>query len=148
MTTQPYLVWQERYSVGNKALDAQHKSMFVLLNELYDAFQDGQSTEAAAAMFHEAQRYAFTHFKTEELLLEQAAYPQLSEHKAKHRQYESDIERIKEQAERDGEYDSAALFLYLKDWWLNHILMNDQQYAPFLASPGESTPSGDAGQSA
>lgn len=134
MTHQSYFIWQDRYSVGHAALDAEHQCMFTLLNNLYTAFQNGQTREALAVMFREAARYAETHFVTEELVLEQAGYPHLAVHQAKHRAYEAEIEVMRQRFDHDGEQDAAALFLFLKDWWLNHILLEDLEYAPFLAA--------------
>ena len=43
MTSQHYVVWKDAFSVGSETIDSQHKGMFGLLNDLYNALQEGRS---------------------------------------------------------------------------------------------------------
>src|ERR1035438_1546606 len=43
MTSQNYVVWKDAFSVGSEAIDSQHQGMFGLLNDLYNALEEGRS---------------------------------------------------------------------------------------------------------
>ncbi len=125
----PFVIWKEAYSVGSRELDAQHQAIFKLLNELYAVLQEGGGDKPPPVLLQEAAKYAQQHFETEEHLMALCGYPRLPEHQQVHRQYVRRVAEIGQDPE--GEID-CELFLFLKDWWLNHVTQMDSEYAPFL----------------
>jgi hemerythrin-like metal-binding protein len=133
MTTQPYVEWKDSFSVGNEQIDSQHKEMFGLLNNLHELLQNGRHGKRTAEIIEEVQQYAKRHFTCEETLMAECGYPQLDEHKKAHEEFSSHINQFSKRAEESKEDVTLKLFLYLKDWWLDHITKMDKEYAPFLA---------------
>ena len=75
MTSQNYVVWKDAFSVGSAAIDAQHKGMFGLLNDLYNALQEGRSQKDISEIVEKARQYAKQHFASEEALWAKSRCP-------------------------------------------------------------------------
>jgi hemerythrin len=72
------------------------------------------------------------HFEAGEELMRLAHYPGLDEHQQAHRRYVRTLVRL---ANEDALNPSALpedLLHFLKEWWLNHILILDMDYVPLL----------------
>jgi hemerythrin-like metal-binding protein/PAS domain S-box-containing protein len=125
--------WREAFSVGVPAMDAQHKKLVNMINQLADCHADrgiGASEyfqEILSAMFD----YTQVHFSAEEAYLKKIGYPQLTAHEKEHRAF---LEKATALAvvSVDGVQDSAGLHDYLKTWLLEHILKSDMQYRFFV----------------
>ena len=61
--------WNEKFSVSNTAIDAEHKSLFDALNSFYQGVQSGASNESLAALLTKLADYAATHFRSEEIFM-------------------------------------------------------------------------------
>ncbi len=121
------LEWTESFSVGNALMDEQHKELIALINMLDDAQMTGP-------VLDQLQHYGEEHFRDEEQLMEEAGYTELAAHCAEHAAFAEWLESA-QRAHRGGEV--AALLrdsvrAYLKDWLVNHILIHDKAYVPFL----------------
>ncbi len=133
MRPPPYLAWSASFSVGNDQLDAQHQLMFGILNTLHETLETGQSPQPFEELMAEAQRYAEYHFATEESIISKCGYPRLSEHRLQHDEYVRRIREIQREFELSQKEGFLDLFLFLKEWWLNHLTQVDREYVPFLA---------------
>jgi hemerythrin len=129
MTSQNYVVWKDAFSVGSAAIDAQHKGMFGLLNDLYNALQEGRSQKDISEIVEKARQYAKQHFASEEALWAKSRCPGLEEHKAVHQAYTRQVEEIWQSSGQPLEDTAYGLFFFLKEWWLSHITGMDAQYA-------------------
>ena len=81
-------------------------------------------------------RYAQSHFKHEEKLLEAYGFPGLEDQKIKHREF-----RIKTVDHSTATYLGveqvpAVLLEYLTDWLVHHILEDDMAYRSFFIEKG------------
>lgn len=132
MNLEPYLTWDESFSVQNDLLDSQHRTMFDLLNGLYDALNNGHTVDQAQALLEKARDYGKSHFRTEEVLMERCGHPGFAAHKEAHAAYIAQIQRI--WARPDVEQDDRVLdlVLFLKEWWLKHVTEMDSEYAVAL----------------
>lgn len=121
------LQWRDEYSVGDAELDAQHKVLIDLINMLEDE-------SAVGAVLKALQRYVDEHFREEERRMEAAGYPDLAAHIEQHKAFEEWLASAS-RVQRDGE---VALLLrdsvrgYLNTWLVNHIMVSDKAYSPFL----------------
>ena len=61
--------WREAYSVRIPQIDAQHKQLVGLINELHAAMLKGDGNDALRRIFSELVRYAESHFSCEEAML-------------------------------------------------------------------------------
>ena len=121
--------WKDSLSVGNAELDAQHKGLLNLVNDVYDAVQGDRPHRPLEALLDETGRYAEIHFKTEERLMAESGYPGLEEHRKSHEAFRDLFGEIRSRSREDQALD---LFFFLKEWLLGHIGESDADYAPWL----------------
>ena len=129
MTSQNYVVWKDAFSVGSEEIDSQHKGMFGLLNDLYNALQEGRSQRDISEIVGKARQYAKQHFASEEAFWAKSDCPGLEEHKAAHQAYTRQVEQIWQRSGQPLADTAYELFFFLKEWWLSHITGMDAQYA-------------------
>lgn len=127
-----FIQWQESYSVGHTVLDRQHRFVIDAVNELYELLRNGATPVALQDVLEHLNRYTRTHFTFEEKLLESAGYPDLDSHRLLHREM-----RDKSWGGSLGPESAEEIFDFLKEWWLNHILRHDMEYAGFLRGEGK-----------
>jgi hemerythrin-like metal-binding protein len=128
-----YIVWKDEFSVGSAKLDAQHKYMFGLINELFAAIRKGHETEKVKQVIDGALDYGRMHFADEERIMLQCGFPQFPSHRQIHQDYTPKIKGLMADYQRRLGDISSELLRFLKTWWLNHILNMDKEYAPYLA---------------
>ena len=128
--------WDEKYSVGNREIDSQHKTIIRLINELND--NDCESTRAGVTerVLLELVKYTAYHFSFEEKLLVQYRYPDTILHMSQHN---SLIEELKKFMIRNGNESNLPandLMIFLSDWLKSHIIAEDKKYSAFLGDIG------------
>lgn len=127
------LEWKSDYSVGVERLDAQHRKLFEYFNELEAAMRKGRGREVIGRVLANLASYTHEHFRQEEDLMRQAAFPDLARHRQVHEAY---VARVQELARRQAEGDSSVTVeasQSLADWLSKHILGMDREYAPYMA---------------
>lgn len=130
------LTWDEKYSVEIEEIDRQHQKLFALLNELYEAMQDGQAAEVVGKVLDRVIDYTVYHFAYEEKLMRDAGYPDDDAHRAEHAELAQQAKELARRLQaRQGDVPMATL-KFLCDWLGRHILGTDKKYAPFLAAKG------------
>lgn len=134
-----YFVWDEDlYSVGDEALDGQHKRLLSVLNRLYALVHNGDSVinmTGASAMMDELTHYIVDHFAYEEQRMLESAYPltELQHHRTEHIGF---VETVRGFEQRIQDGDKTALsdmlpYLY-GDWLVQHICGSDMAYRSYL----------------
>ena len=124
-----YIAWNDYYSVGDESLDAQHKQLLGLINELYGAMEQGADHAAVRTLLERLLQYTLQHFKYEEEVMLAHDYPDLIRHKAIHDKMRQKTIDFRENADLVTGRD---LLIFLKEWWCNHIQEQDRKYAPYL----------------
>ncbi|MDF1529165.1 MAG: bacteriohemerythrin [Sedimenticola sp.] len=128
------LEWSDSYSVGVPRLDAQHKVLIRIINQLEEERRTGG---LIVAVFAELRRYVKEHFRDEEVMLEAAGYADLEEHKVGHRQFEewlTSIEMVYNSGGASAYYIAESVHEFLKDWLITHILAKDVAYKETLTA--------------
>lgn len=129
--------WEDKYSVGVRELDSQHKQLINILNELYDAMQTA-SNDRMGKIINELASYTRIHFSAEEKYLEKYNYAALASQKKEHEQFIAKVEAFKQDFTAGKLTLSLNVASFVKDWLSHHILGSDKQYGPFLNSKGVS----------
>ena len=124
------IAWKPHYSVGNASLDAQHRQILALVNEIYAAREKDDNAAAVESLLKRLLQYAQSHFGYEERLMAECGYPGLAEQKASHDKMRRRTAGLLEHA---GLVMPEDLLHFLKDWWINHIQGEDKLYAPYLS---------------
>ncbi|MFN6960977.1 MAG: bacteriohemerythrin [Rhodocyclaceae bacterium] len=113
------LVWDERYRVGNEALDAQHEGLFELCNALADCLDGDDGTDARRfdQLYAELKECARRHFATEEALLAASGYPGLDDLRSEYEEFDYLSGEI---ATREN-FARSELQTFLALWWAGHV---------------------------
>ncbi len=127
-----FFEWNSSLETGIKEIDEQHKRLVDMVNELYNAVNNGSGKKVLADILTRLADYTVYHFKTEEHYFEKFGYPQTDIHKQIHKNLVEKVISFKEQFEKGGSTISYELLNFLKDWLINHIGKTDMQYVPFL----------------
>jgi diguanylate cyclase (GGDEF)-like protein/hemerythrin-like metal-binding protein/PAS domain S-box-containing protein len=126
-----FFYWNKNFELGIPQIDAQHRRLVDIINELSEAVVRERTTDVDT-IFAQLLDYAAVHFQEEEAII--AASPLMSEaeKEAHYRVHRSFIEKSREIVRRgdmlDG--DTARRVLeFLTSWLISHILRSDKKYA-------------------
>ena len=86
MVSSEKIVWNEKYSIGIRSIDNQHKKLFMLVNRLYDLNEETTTKETIRSILYDFSDYMSTHFKEEEEYMRSIGYDKLEEHKQMHKE--------------------------------------------------------------
>jgi hemerythrin len=121
-------IWEDRYSVGNAAVDQQHQHLFELCNKIQDAApSDGKK------YVMELYRYTRGHFQAEELHMRSIGFPDLAEHRELHNQVIAQLNTLVEKFPSTKE-SMEYLVVFVAKWLTDHILTEDMKYFTFTHS--------------
>ena len=125
-----YMVWNSNYSVGVNNIDNQHLRIMTIINDLYVSIQLQQGTGAIKAILLELLACARVQFRFEEDLLKALDYPGYEGHVRLHDEIRNRISILHHVAIDENEPELVLIFL--KEWWKNHILVEDMKYSEFV----------------
>jgi hemerythrin-like metal-binding protein len=132
----PLLVFTEKFSVGIETIDQQHRRLFEILNNLFEAMKFAQGKHVLETTLAELNEYTQYHFSAEENLLDKFGYPQLNGHRSEHAFFIRRIITFQEDLKRGKPALSVYVMNFLKSWITNHILIVDKKYSGFLIENG------------
>jgi hemerythrin-like metal-binding protein len=125
-TIPPMVAWSTTYELDVPEMDAEHASLFALLNALAEALQNGRDPRPP---FRQVIGAAARHFAGEERLMADARYPGAAGHREQHQRLLAEVAGLA----LDGEDVSTSLVLrYLQDWLSRHIDGADREFAGHL----------------
>lgn len=126
------MVWKPEYSIHDERVDAQHRRLFELYNQMVAAPPESVDQ---GRLHHELYNYAVFHFAEEEALMATERYPEARRevHIRLHRSFFQSIERLRSQS-----VENAAEFF--RSWLVHHILSEDRAIGEFLESRNIDSP--------
>jgi len=125
------IFWNESYNIGNELIDKQHQYLVNLINLLVEN-KNVLSKEELTAIFNNLIHYANVHFQAEEELVSSTDYPNKADHKEEHRKFVKKLEKIELGIVLEDEKSIDNIILFLSQWLIDHILVRDKEFAPFL----------------
>lgn len=122
-------VWDDKYCTGIDEIDRDHKGLVDLINDLYEAMQDGSGGALLLPIFSALKRYTENHFHKEERYMIECEAPDQSKHFQEHKRMAETLADL-ESRHRHGEAAiSLQTLTFLRDWLKNHICVVDQAMA-------------------
>ena len=128
----PIFTWSDSYSVNAPGIDAQHKKLFDLINNLHDAMGQGKGKEALGKILDGLMDYTRVHFSDEEKMLEKVNYPDLPVQRVQHAAFVQKISELQKDYKAGKITMTLPTMEFLKDWLLNHILKVDKKYESYI----------------
>lgn len=129
-----FMEWGDEYLTGIPEVDAQHKRLFQLVNQLHQSVVNGDFSEVAGKIINELVDYAIEHFATEERLFLARGYPQYEEHKREHDLLIRQTLEIQEQFRQRKITITYEMLDFLSDWLKKHTTDADLQFARFISA--------------
>lgn len=84
MSKDEKIPWDEKYRIGIRAIDSQHKKLFMIVNKLYDLEDESAAKDEIRSILYDFRDYMQTHFDEEEEFMRSINYDKLEEHKKLH----------------------------------------------------------------
>lgn len=129
------LEWDDSLTVGIDEIDAQHKAIIGLVNDL--EAQKGRSDEAATAKALQFLRtYLHEHFDLETELMLDLGYPDSNAHRQQHELFVNHVIffEIEQEFGVVSEQMLTDILAFLTDWFLTHIVTEDKRLGAFARS--------------
>jgi hemerythrin len=126
--------WDESLSTGIQEIDAQHRSLFAMLNGLISAMEAKRGRDEMMKVIKFLDDYVVMHFGTEEAYMKRYGFPGYDRHHAEHRTFIDSYTGLKLMYEESG-ITSALLILTqskICNWILNHVGKLDREFGAYL----------------
>lgn len=127
------VAWSDAYALNLPEIDAQHKTLFDILNELWLALVHKPEASEALKLIESLEQYTISHFTAEELFMRVVNYPKFEAHRAMHAAFIARIAEERVGIESGKKQVSLGLLHFLNDWLVDHILVADREYAGHFA---------------
>lgn len=125
--------WDNAYLIGIEEVDAQHKRLIQIANELYDAINlPTRYQENMREVVQKLMDYTDYHFKSEEKFMKKYNYPQSEIHIAAHKNFKREMEHQTRQLSIERIEDGLNLYSYIVNWVLNHIAKADKIWGDYV----------------
>lgn len=133
----PLMTWNDRMSVGVGVLDADHKKLVSMVNDLHDGIQAGKGKESVGPVLDGLINYTKAHFAREEGFFAQTAYGDTPAHKKEHENLTRQVLDVQSKY-KSGATSTLSLEVmnFLKNWLINHIQGSDKKYTAHLNQKG------------
>ncbi|MBS4098757.1 MAG: hemerythrin family protein [Sulfuricella sp.] len=129
----PLIDWNESLEIGFRPIDADHKRLVALLNELHEYLVSGSSLSLIHSAFQRIARHTATHFRHEEALMAESGYPDAPNHCLAHQELEKQMADLLQRLDEGASVFSQELVDFLKNWLINHITTMDTALGHYLA---------------
>lgn len=145
--TEPLVKWNASYDIGVDEIDGQHRSLVDLLNQVWEGIVRRVDRTRMLKVLDELERYTVAHFTAEELYMWEINFPGFNSHTRMHREFIARIDAEKQAVIAGGDL-SLDLLHFLRDWLINHILVQDKAYADYARLASSTDAVGRASQEA
>jgi diguanylate cyclase (GGDEF)-like protein/PAS domain S-box-containing protein/hemerythrin-like metal-binding protein len=115
--------------VGFEPIDAQHRHLADLCNQLHQSIRAGMASNAVAAQLCELLEYVKFHFLSESRWMEQTRYPGKKSHDRAHARLLVDASHFENLLHRGGD---LFVLRSISDWLVDHIQSEDMALGAFL----------------
>lgn len=122
-------IWEEKYSVGVKEIDAQHMNMIVFINDINEHLDSQVDIKYFDKFFDKLLTHTITHFETEEKYFDEFDYENKEEHVLEHKRIKGIVIELQKKY-----IDTPSISIifetsnFLDNWLLNHIMTFDKKY--------------------
>ena len=120
--------WTDDLSVNVKEIDDQHKKIVDMMNDLNDAMSQGKGKDVIGKIISGLADYATEHFALEERYFDKFQYPGTLLHKRSHQAFVEKVSEFYNDYQSGNVRLSVDVRIFLKDWLINHIQIEDKKY--------------------
>jgi hemerythrin len=129
-------VWDDSCKVGIAEIDRDHQELVKLINDLYEAMQDGCGGALLLPIFSALKHYTESHFAREERYMIESDLPGQESHFQEHKLMAEKLADLESRHRRGEAAISLQTLTFLRDWLKNHICIVDQAMVTHLSGRG------------
>lgn len=137
-SVKPLLLWGPHYWLQIEQLDHQHEEITVLLNALYAAYCSRTPRAETAKALGRLILAVARHFRAEEKLMSNSAYPGLEAHAAEHSRLARRVRAFQKEFHAGRAELTDELIRSLADWLRDHMLVSDKRVGEHLTRVADS----------
>lgn len=130
--------WLDFYNTGVELFDREHYRIVELIDTMFSALLEKKGQEVFEKVCEELIAYTEYHFAHEEKAMAMVNYPGLEEHIADHKWLRQQAENFQETIKNNFPEGSKELYVFLRQWLIDHIQIVDKQYSSYLGDLQES----------
>jgi hemerythrin-like metal-binding protein len=123
------IIWKPSFECGHSVIDAQHRRLFGLGNELIMAVSANKPREDIEWLLDELIDHITNHFRTEEAALARAKHPITEEHQEVHRSLLSKAAELRGRSRRGEMTTSDLVGFVVYDVITDHITTEDLRFS-------------------
>jgi len=128
-----FIEWSEDLAVHHDQIDAEHRYLIGIINELHDAIADGRGREVVADTLAKLADYTIWHFSREEQIMRRVGYPHLDEHVAQHGALIDELGKRAWELEVGEDAVTERTMTFLKDWIYAHLRTDDKDLVNYIS---------------
>lgn len=117
--------WKPKFSVGDSAVDHEHRELVELVNTAAAAILAGRPDADVDRCLGDLLRAISAHFAHEEKQMRRAGYDELSAHKADHERLLDELRDIMDAAPGAASSPAERLTAVLEAWFTGHFRTHD-----------------------
>jgi len=121
-----FIAWKEEYQTGIGEIDAQHKQLIDIINELDIARHADKTQNVVSGILSKLTDRTEKHCDFEENLLEKLSHARLEEHMARHQDFIHQIEVMQGHLVDRKPGIEDMLIMFLSSWLSRHVLVEDK----------------------
>ncbi len=128
---QDALPWSKKFALGFTTIDAHHKELVTMINDLNRAMKNGQSSNVVIEIIGRLNKYVVKHFQYEERHFDEFAFVESVSHKKHHHEFKEKVVELSgkyAEMRKLGECVDKELITFLVNWLMSHILEEDKKY--------------------
>ena len=132
------LNWKAAFNSGHPSIDAQHRELFALANEMLDkSFDRRRDPEPFFRAFDALLEHTVRHFSDEERILAEQGYASLDEHIREHRRIIAQAADLQRRVHINADAPGELIDLMLSEFIAGHMLREDTKFFPLFAEPAD-----------
>lgn len=128
----PLFIWKRSYETGISEIDLDHRQLFGIANELYEAMKQAQGHELMNQTIDRLLEYVQQHFATEESFMRISNYPKRSTHEHEHRLFCEQVEAMDASRRLGAQLPSGEMMEFLCGWLTTHVRTADKELGRYL----------------
>lgn len=118
--------WDTRYETGVPEVDAEHRRLVDLINEVFDSMGHGHCN-GIFKLLEQLQMYASNHFPLEVMYMQKTNYPKMDQHIWAHENFLKKLRKFHEQRDKDLTRLTIQVAVFLNEWLHTHLLDEDRK---------------------
>jgi len=128
--------WSTEYEIGLPEIDAQHRGLVAMINDLYVAKQAGEGAAAVKSTIERLLQYTQEHFEAEEWAMKRTQYPNYESH---HRVHVALTRQVVEMLAAGDALPTFELLNFLSAWLKEHIGHADRDFGRYVRAQTAAT---------